>query len=159
LRTISDKQGLTLKAATRRAVDMAGGGDAFQHVTRIRAAQLSKCGSTGADNAATFLPIDVAVEADMEAGSPIILSAMAEALGYQVVPLAQVINVEVKPVSERDALRVAREAADVVNAIVTAIEDGAIDSSEERDITREIDQLKAVLVDVMRRASVRARAQ
>jgi len=156
LRTISDKQGLTLKAATRRSVDMAGGGDAFQHVTRIRAAQLSKCGSANEENVATFLPVDVAVEADMEAGSPIILSAMAEVLGYQVVPLAPAASIEAKPLTERDALRIAREAADVVNAMVKAIEDGAVDSAEERQITREIDELKVALVDVMRRARVRA---
>lgn len=156
MRTISDKQGLALKAATRRAVDMAGGGDAFQHVTRIRAAQLSKCGSANEENVATFLPVDVAVEADKEAGSPIILSAMAEVLGYQIVPIALAASVGVKPISERDALRVARQAADVVNAMVKAIEDGQVDSAEEREITREIDELKVALVDVMRRARVRA---
>lgn len=155
MRSISDKQGLTLKAATRRSVDMAGGGDALQHVTRVKAGNLSKYGSANEENEDKFMPIDVAVESDLEAGAPIILTAMAEILGYQVTPLAHASAADVKPITERDALRIAREAADVVNAMVRAIEDGTVDSAEEREITREIDELKVALVDVMRRAKVR----
>lgn len=157
MRSISDKQGLTLKAATRRSVDMAGGGGALQHVTRVKAGNLSKYGSANEENGDKFMPIDVACEADLEAGSPIILTAMAEILGYQVIPCGEVRIVEVKPLSVKDALKIANEAADVVKAITAALEnDDRIDSTEERDITREIDETMASLMDVMRRLKVRS---
>lgn len=154
MRTISDKQGLTLKAATRRAVDMAGGGEAFSHVTRIKAGNISKYGSANEEHEETFMPIDVAVEADLEAGSPIILSAMAEMAGYRLVPAdgCPVINATA-PLGVLDALAIANEAADVVRAITEAMADGRVDGADERTITREIDEamkaMKAAL-DKMR---------
>ncbi|WP_065091615.1 phage regulatory CII family protein [Rhizobium leucaenae] len=155
MRSISDKEGLTLKAATRRALTMAGGGDSFQHVTRVSAAQLSKY--SGQAEEKSFMPIDVAVEADIEANSPIILSAMAEILGYQLVPAGTVINVAVKPVTIKDALTIANEAADVVKAITEALtDDDRIDGAEERAITREIDETMRALQDVLGRLRIRA---
>lgn len=142
MRTISDKQGLTLKAATRRSVDMAGGGDAFQHVTRIRSAQLSKCGSTGEENAEKFLPIDVAVEADIEAGSPIILSAMADIVGYRVTPIVEGadLSVALAPPTHRDLVRLNSDLMDVVRAVGDALDDDHVDGREKKEITREIDE-------------------
>ena len=85
MRVISDRQSMQLKAATRRAIDMAGGSDTFEHVTRVRQGQLSKYGLAGEDHAACFAPIDVALEADIEAGSPIITEMMAKLQGYRLV--------------------------------------------------------------------------
>lgn len=142
MRTISDKQGLTLKAATRRSVDMAGGGDAFQHVTRIRAAQLSKCGSAGEDNADKFLPIDVAVEADMEAGSPIILTAMADLLGYRVMPIVDGadLSTPTTPPTHKDLTHLNRALMDVVRTFGDALDDDHVDGREKKEITREVDE-------------------
>jgi hypothetical protein len=81
VRVISDKQALALKAATRRAVDMAGGSDSFQHVTRVGQGQLSKYGLTGEDHQSSFMPIDIALEADLEAGSPVIIEKLAALMG------------------------------------------------------------------------------
>lgn len=152
MRTISDKQGLTLKAATRRALDQAGGGDAFQHVTRVRANALSSYASANEEKADKFVPIDVAVECDIEANSPIIVSAMATMLGYKLVPCDAVAATEVREaVTARDALRIAREAADVVRAIDDATEDDRVDARERKDINREIEDLIKVLRCVQRR--------
>lgn len=152
MRTISDKQGMTLKAATRRSLDQAGGGDAFQHVTRVKANALSSYASANEEKGSTFMPVDVAVECDMEANSPIIVSAMAAMLGYKLVPCDEgrtVTNRET--VTARDALRIAREAADVVRAIDEATQDDHIDARERRDINGEIDELVKVLQCVQRR--------
>jgi hypothetical protein len=155
LRTISDKQGLTLKAATRRSVGMAGGGEAFSTVTRIKAGNLSKYGSPNEDHAETFMPIDVAVECDIEAGSPIILSAMAEMQGYKLVPVDGVELPASSPLSAVDALAIANEAGDVVRAITQAIADGRVCGADEKEITREIDEamraMKAALDKVRAR--------
>lgn len=152
MRTISDKQGMTLKAATRRSLDQAGGGDAFQHVTRVKANALSSYASANEEKGSTFMPVDVAVECDLEANSPIIVSAMAAMLGYKLVPCDDgraVTNRE--SVTARDALRIAREAADVVRAIDEATQDDHIDARERRDINGEIDELVKVLQCVQRR--------
>lgn len=152
MRTISDKQGMTLKAATRRSLDQAGGGDAFQHVTRVKANALSSYASANEDKADKFMPVDVAVECDIEANSPIIVSAMAAMLGYRLVPCdAERAPVVAAPVSGRDALRIAREAADVVRAIDEATQDDHIDARERKDITGEIDELVKALQCVQRR--------
>jgi hypothetical protein len=151
VRSISDKQGKTLKAATRRSVDMAGGGDAFQHATRVNAASLSKYVSPNEDNAKNFMPIDVAVEADMEAGSPIILAAMAEMLGCRVVPVDQGSPEHDHPLTLMDGLRIANEAADVVRAITQALENENLDALERKEITREADQAIKALQLVLRK--------
>lgn len=157
MRSISDKQQMTLKAATRRAVDMAGGGDSFQHVTRAKGYALSRYGSTNEENLDKFMPIDVAVEADIEAGSPIIAAAMAEMLGYRLVPNeAKSGPASVAPISVHDALKIANEAADVVKAITDALySDNLIDAAEEKVITREIDEVMRSLTETLHRVKVR----
>lgn len=155
MRSISDKQQLTLKAATRRAVDMAGGGDSFQHVTRAKGYALSRYGSANEENLDKFMPIDVAVEADIEAGSPIILGAMAEMLGYSVAPIAAPSS-SGKPITIKDALHIANEAADVVKAITEALDnDDLIDGAEEKVITREIDEAIRAFQGILGRLKVR----
>lgn len=151
MRTISDREGLTLKAAIRRSLDQAGGGDAFQHVTRVKAAALSTYASANDDKADKVMPVDVAVECDREAGSPIIISAMAAMVGYRLVACDGHVAASSETVSARDALRIAREAADVVRAIDDAAEDGVIDLAERRAINREIDDLVRALQCIQRR--------
>ena len=144
MRSLSGKQSMLLKAATRRSVDMAGGGESFSHRTRVRATQLSKYGSTSEPE--TFMPLDVAVEADLEAGVPIILSAMAELLGYKLVPVSAEPAGELGP---NDALRIANEMGDVIRTITEAMADGHVDAADRRTICREIDEAKAALRDVL----------
>lgn len=152
MRTISDKQGKTLKAATRRSLDQAGGGDAFQHVTRVRANALSSYASPNEDKADKFIPVDVAVECDLEANSPIIIAAMAAMLGYKLVPCdAALAPVNPDAVTGRDALKVMRKAADVAQEIDEATQDDHIDAAERRAINREIDELVKTLQCVQRR--------
>ncbi|WP_313194627.1 phage regulatory CII family protein [Shinella zoogloeoides] len=152
MRTISDKQGKTLKAATRRSLDQAGGGDAFHHVTRVRANALSSYASANEDKADKFIPVDVAVECDMEANSPIIVAAMAAMLGYKLVPCDAALGpVNPDAVTGRDALKVLRKAADVAQEIDEATQDDHIDAGERRSINREIDELVKTLQCVQRR--------
>lgn len=151
MRSISDKQGKTLKAAARRSVDMAGGGGAFQYRTRVTEAQLSKYVSPNDDNAKNFMPIDVAIEADMEAGSPIILTAMAELLGCRVVQVDHPAAFAASPLTFKDGLRIANEAADVVRAITEALEDENVDALEKKLITRQADEAIKALQDVLQR--------
>jgi hypothetical protein len=156
VREISEKQAAMLKAVTARALKAAGGAAEVQTSTRVNEATLSKYGSLSEDNAKTFVPIDIAVEIDLLAQSPIILGAMAGLAGFALVPLDAGEEVAAKPLTVHDALVIANEAADVVKAITEALaNDGNIDGGEERVITREIDQLLRVMQDTLRRVKVR----
>ena len=143
MRSISDKQGKALKAATRRALDMAGGPESFQHATRVRQGQLSKYASPAEDHAESFMPLDIALEADLEAGTPIITEQLARMQGYRLV------KAEEEPVgdklSHRDLSALHAEFSDVVRVTHDALEDGHADASERRRISRELSELKKAI--------------
>jgi len=141
---------MTLKAATRRAIEIAGGARSFAAVTRIKEGNLSKYGSPNEEHAETFMPIDVAVEADMEAGSPIILSAMAEMLGYKLVPMAAAAD-DPDVITQADALTVANEMSDVIRVITTALADGRACAADRKDITREADEAVKALKLILKK--------
>lgn len=140
MRVISDRQSMQLKAATRRAIDMAGGSDAFEHVTRVRQGQLSKYGLAGEDHAACFAPIDVALEADIEAGSPIITEMMAKLQGYRLV--RETAELPDAGLTHRDISGLNAELGDVSRLALEALDDGKIDARERRDLLAELDGLK-----------------
>lgn len=150
MRTISDRQGMTLKAAIRRAIEIAGGARSFAAVTRIKEGNLSKYGSPNEEHAETFMPIDVAVEADLEAGSPIIVSAMAEMLGFKLVPINGV-DENATVVTAADALNIANETGDVIRSITSALADGKICAADRKDITREVDEAVKALKIVLKK--------
>lgn len=143
MRSISDKQGKALKAATRRALDMAGGPESFQHATRVRQGQLSKYAAPSEEHADSFMPLDIALEADLEAGTPIIAEQLARMQGYRLV------RIEDEPVGEklshRDLSALHLEFSDVVRVAHDALEDGHADEAERRRIGKEIAQLKKAL--------------
>jgi hypothetical protein len=151
LRAITDKEGLTLKACFRRSLDQAGGGDAFQHTTRMKAANLSKCGSANEDNMDKFVGIDVAVECDREAGAPIIVAAMAELLGYKLVPIGQGEGGDTEAVTLRDALTISKKAGNMVREIDDALEDGKVDAFERDEIVSRADELMKALHGIVKR--------
>ncbi|MDI6834863.1 MAG: hypothetical protein QMD99_03995 [Rhizobiaceae bacterium] len=145
MRAISDRIAKALKAATRRSIDMAGGPEAFQHVTRVRQGSLSKYGLPGEEHEASFIPIDIALEADLEAGSPIITAELARLLGYRLVPA------EAEPrapgLTHRDVSRLSLEFDDVRRAAAEALEDDHVDHGERRAIRRQVDELKRALAE------------
>lgn len=155
MREISPKQAAVLKGCTARSMKLAGGAAVVQHSTRVNEATLSKCASTSSDNEKVFAAIDVAVEIDMLAQSPVIVSAMAEMLGYRLVASEEAEG-EGRPLTIHDALVIANEAADVVKAITEALaDDGTIDAAEDRIITREIDELVRVLKTTLKNVTTR----
>ncbi|TCT34684.1 hypothetical protein [Martelella mediterranea] len=73
-----------LREASRRAVVQGGGPERFQYVTRLNQSQLSKCWICDPSRKNQLvMAVDVAVEADMEAGAPVILGEMARLEGYR----------------------------------------------------------------------------
>jgi hypothetical protein len=137
---------MQLKAATRRAIDMAGGSDSFEHVTRVRQGQLSKYGLAGEEHAATFAPIDVALEADIEAGAPIITEMMAKLQGYRLVRETE--DVPETGLTHRDISILNAELGDVSRMAIEALDDGKIDARERKDLLSELADLKKQLAVV-----------
>ncbi|WP_180897338.1 hypothetical protein [Martelella soudanensis] len=151
MRPTSEDNRARLKAATRRAIRAAGGGDSFQHVTRVAEAQLSKYGLASEDHAETFIPVDVALDADLEAGSPIITTAMAQAQGFRLV------RAEREDAEHRlefcDISALGMSFSDLQRALHEALaDDGSVDESERRIIQRCGDRLARALLEIMTRA-------
>ncbi len=150
MRALNDDDGRKLKAATRRAVKAAGGGDALAVTTRVSEGQLSKYGLASEEHAETFIPLDVALEADREAGSPIIASALAAAQGFRLVP-ADAADSE-HGLDYRDVTTVGVAFSNFQSRMHEALsDDGKVDEAERRAILRDFDKLMRSLFQVMGR--------
>ncbi len=133
MRPTSDHDHERLKGATRRAVKRAGGVTALAALTRVEAAALSKY---GADHEAGFMPLDVAADADMAAGQPIILAALASIEGYAISPLKDAAG-SVTPAMVGHLIR---ETGDVSAVVLEAMADGTLTPNERQAIAVEIDE-------------------
>ncbi|MGV0878042.1 hypothetical protein V6767_12930 [Martelella sp. FLE1502] len=150
MRVITEDDGRALKAASRRAVKAAGGGEALSLVSRVSAAQLSKYGLAGEDHAETFMPLDVALEADREAGAPIIAAALAAAQGFRLVSADGEDHAH--DLDYRDVTTVSVAFAGFQTRMHEALsDDGKVDEAERRAIMRDFDKLMRALFQVMGR--------
>lgn len=136
-----------LKAAVRRSCKIAGGAASVQHATRAGEVDLSRYAST--EHADRHCPIDVAIELDREAGSPVIVSAMAALLGYRLV--AEDAK-GAEPLSMRDVAQVTTEAAQLVSAVAEASGDGKIDPHEVNNIDKEAEEAVAAIRQLQAKA-------
>lgn len=146
MRAISEKQLAKLKAATRLSIERAGGSDSLALVTRVGQGQLSKYGLARDEFMASFIPIDVALEADLEGGHPVIVEAMAAALGYRLV-LSDVAEPETG-LTHRDISALGAELGDVTRLALDALDDGRLDAREKHDLMEQLAELKAQIAKV-----------
>ncbi len=124
-----------LKGATEASFKLGGGLTSFALLARVGVSTLSKYASVSEEFRDNVIPVDIAVEADRRAGSPIIISEAARQLGFDLVPASGAETA--KPVTEADAHRVLYEATDVSRAILDAMGDGKIDALERKKIAQE----------------------
>ncbi len=138
---------MSLKGATEASFKLGGGLTSFALLARVGVSSLSKYASVSPDFRENVVPVDIAVEADRRAGSPIIIGEAAKQLGFELVPIAG--QSAAKPVTEADAHRILKETMDVAQAIIAARADGKVDSLERKEISQEareaIRALQAVL--------------
>lgn len=139
MRTISEPERRTLKAATDGAYVLSGGISRILDFTRVSTSQLSKYASFGEDNIESFAPIDVVIEIDRAAKSPVIVKEMAALLGFGLEPLRSA-EPEGTPqaVSEATGYRVLKETMDVVQAINDGLSDNKIDAADRKRIGKEL---------------------
>ncbi|WP_156379610.1 hypothetical protein [Rhizobium sp. Leaf383] len=150
VRGISAEEVRTIKKATEAAYRLAGGVSIVTTRTRASISQLSKYASTNFENAETLIPMDIAVEVDRAAGSPIILTAYGEILGFQLVVAAPADEPD-GPVTEADAHTIARKAMALAEEIFAALEDNVIDALEKRTIVDKCHRLKKTVRDMIKR--------
>ena len=108
--------------------------------------RLAGDGLAGEEHAATFAPIDVALEADIEAGAPIITEMMAKLQGYRLVRETE--DVSETGLTHRDISILNAELGDVSRMAIEALDDGKIDARERKDLLSELADLKKQLAVV-----------
>lgn len=139
-----------LKGATDACFRLGGGVTSLALLTRVGVSTLSKYASNGDEHVDVLVPVDVAVEADMRAGTPVIVSEMARQLGFRLEPLeAQVVAAET--LSEDDVLKIMDQAAEVWRLARSAFADGRLDALERRDLSQQIRRIMRACECVLRR--------
>lgn len=150
IRTISDQERLTLKRACDAAYDLIGTMSLFLPFTRGKVSQLSKYASDAAANAETFMPIDIAIEADRRAKDPVICREMARMHGFVLVPDRG--EAARREITDQRLHVFLMECHDVHRAIVEAKADGSLDPLDRQTIAREcreaMRELQSILDDV-----------
>ncbi|MUZ63512.1 hypothetical protein [Agrobacterium vitis] len=157
MRAINRDQFIALKGATRLSIELAGSAECFQHATRVRAPALSNYASTGDDNAEKFMPLDIVLEADLRAGSPVITEQLARLQGYRLVkdePEAARSSLDLI-----DLLKMGSVVASLKQVVVEALDENgsggrSITTGESRDIGREGEKLIKEIREIMRKAGV-----
>lgn len=146
-RPTSDHDRQRLKAATGRSVKRAGGVTSLAAQTRVNEPALSKYAAQ--QEAGNFMPIDVALDCDMTAGAPVILSSMASIAGYTIEPIRDAPD----KLTPQMIGALIRETGDVSACLIDAMADGQLTPVERSQISKEIDEALEALWKV--RASLR----
>lgn len=147
IRPTSDHQREKLKSATKRSIDRAGGGSALAAQTRVEAAQLSKYQARHEETA--FIPLDVALDADLAAGAPVILSAMASIQGYSIAPIEGAGG----KLTHSLVGSIIRETGEVSAAALEMLATGNMSVNMRSALAKELDEALAALWQL--RAAVR----
>ncbi|KAB2743516.1 phage regulatory CII family protein [Brucella anthropi] len=157
MRTISEQEQRSLKAATDGAYVLGGGISCILPFTRVGVSTLSKYASYNDEHRDNFIPADIIIEIDRRTKSPVIVRAMAALLGFDLVPIAggaPDAQADAEPLTEKDAHRVMSESMDVSQAILHALDDNRIDALERRGIAKELRESIRAQEDVLRRLEV-----
>ncbi|MCG6115074.1 MAG: hypothetical protein MEQ84_07730 [Mesorhizobium sp.] len=146
LRETTPQERRALSMSVRRAAKLGGGAASVQHMTRVGEADLSRYGAPEQDD--RHCPVDVAIDLDRMAGSPVIVAAMASLLGYRLVAEARAPGAEM---CLREVARISTESSEVVAAVLDAMADGKLCEADRRRINMEIEEACRVLRSVQGR--------
>ena len=142
MRLISEQSILSLKGVTDACYRLGGGVTSFALLTRVGVSTLVKYATLGErrddgghEHLQTMVPLDIAIEADMRAGSPIIIAEAARILGYVLTRDGE--QPDKRGLKDLDAHVVLSETMDVSRAIIEAGKDGRYDALERRTIAQE----------------------
>lgn len=138
VRASSEAQRRALKTGFDQAVRAAGGGQVFAASTRVNPPAVSKYAAQ--QEADTFAPLDVALDADLQAGGPYALRALAAAQGFDLAARSG----DAPAACETDQVcavmaRIAREAGETVASIAAICADGVVTPRERASGVAQID--------------------
>lgn len=148
IRSVSEKELRTIKAATDAGIDLGGGVGVVLRRCRASGSQLSKYANRchpapdgSSDQRELYVPVDVAMEIDRCAKSPVILAAYAEMLGYRLEPVTDPTH-EARKLTDCDVMDFMREASDVFNALIDARADGHLCCGDKQSVETELRELE-----------------
>ena len=147
IRSILDADILALKGATDACFTLGGGPTSFAHMTRVGISTLSKYASPSDEWHENVVPIDIAVEADRRAKTPIIVGEAARILGYRLVPDDGAIS-EARKISDCDVMDLMKEATDVFVTLREARADGRICAGDREAIERQLRELEREIAEI-----------
>lgn len=153
MRLISSELTAMLKGATDACFRLGGGVTSLALLTRVGVSTLSKYASNGDEHVDVLVPVDVAVEADMRAGTPVIVSEMARQLGFRLEPLEQRIAIA-EALTEADVLRIMDKSADIWRMAREAFADGRLDTLERRELGQQLRRIIRACECVLSRLEV-----
>ncbi len=134
---------IALKAATRRAVKMAGGSVAASKDLRVDQGRLSNYGNP---ESALYAPVDVAFDIDRLAGDHVILRAWADLCGFDLVERNS--GIQASRCLTAAAGQVARESGELISATIEAASDGNVTPNEARAIDEAAADLQEKVIDI-----------
>jgi hypothetical protein len=156
IRSITEKELVSIKRVTDATIDLAGGFKVAVMRTRSSSSQLSKYANFchpiadgKADTRERYVPVDVAIELDRAAGSPAILSVYAGLLGFDIVPASR--DTADGEIDSLDALDLLCQAGKVAEEIRAALSDNKIDALERDRIEAELHKIKRCVNSLLRR--------
>ncbi len=124
-----------VKAATRRLVDICGGQESAASITRVSHQTISRYRL--ADRADDFIPADVLLDLEKDAGDPLVTRVLAARQGWTIVPAhAQPSGATLM----QSIGQITQETSDVVNAVANGLADGEFDARDIDLTIPEIDQ-------------------
>lgn len=138
------EQQIAFKAAVRRAVVLAGGPHAAARSSRVSAALLSMYGNIDRPE---FAPIDVCFELEQAAADPVILRALADLHGFDLVqrdPEAEALARDITTL----AGNIAKESGELISTAIEAAADGKISINDARAIDNEAADLQDKIVSI-----------
>ncbi|KAA8387061.1 hypothetical protein FOH24_07135 [Acetobacter tropicalis] len=130
-----------LKTATKQAVEHVGGIDAAATISRVGRTQFSDYSNRQRDG---MVPVDVAIDLDHCAEKPLILAAMAHALGYMLIPH------HIGPGDFGENMsEFAMSSGDILSTAMRILEDHQIDLPEANEIAPKFSRAIHVLQHAM----------
>lgn len=142
-----------IKTATQMAVKAIGGVDPAAEASRVSRARISEYQKR---HSSSVIPVDVAVALDEFAQEPLILTVMAQHLGYVLVP----VHVGEGHIPSSMEL-VAKRAGDTMSTTVRIMADGVIDDAEAVELEAELCKLQTAVSHGLRavRSRIKKRSQ
>jgi len=140
----SIEQRAQLRRVLRALVSNAGSAKVLATATRVNDAAISRY---LADHQPEEMPVDVALDAMVLSGSPILVAWLAAQIGYEIVEAGSRTGAGI---NHGHAMDLVRKAGDAAGSIVDALADGKITPSEDREMVNYLNAGMKAFQDALR---------